>query len=171
LLATIADRLDRLGLERAQEPGLRRQRQLAELVEEQGTAGRLDERALALAIRAGERAADVAEQLRVDQVLGDRGAVDRHERPVRARRRVVHRPRRELLAGARLALDQDGRLGRSRELEHREQLAHRDAGADHRPEPGPLRRRHRRRVGAEHADRRRAELDGGTGRDHDLADP
>ena len=41
--------------------------------------------------------------------------------------RVVDRARRELLAGARLALDQHGRVGRRRHLEHGEQLAHRDA--------------------------------------------
>ena len=45
------DRLHGLRLEHAQELGLRRERQLAELVEEQRAAAGLDERALALAAR------------------------------------------------------------------------------------------------------------------------
>ena len=80
-----ADRLHGLRLEHAQELRLRRERQLAELVEEQRAAARLDERALAIAVGAGERAADVAEQVRVDQVLGDRAAIDDDERALRAR--------------------------------------------------------------------------------------
>ena len=118
-----------------------RERQLAELVEEQRAAARLDERALAIALGAGERALHVAEQVRVDQLLGDRAAIDDDERPRRARRRVVDRPRRELLAGAGLALDQHRRVGRRRHLEHREQLAHRDALARHRAEVIAIARR------------------------------
>ena len=58
--------------------------------------------------RAGERAALVAEQLRVDQFRRNRPAVDAIERAVAARRAIVDRPGDQLLAGARLAEDQHG---------------------------------------------------------------
>ena len=63
---------------------------------------------------AGERAAHVAEELRLEQRLGDRAAVDRHERPRRAPAVRVDRPRDELLAGAALADDEHGRRRRRR---------------------------------------------------------
>ena len=53
----------------------------------------------------------VAEQLALEQRLRQRRAVDRDEGGVRPRARAVDRPRRELLAGAALAEDQDRRLG------------------------------------------------------------
>ena len=56
-------------------------RQVADLVQEHRAAGRDLELALARAVRVGERAALVAEQLALEQRLGDRAAVDRHERP------------------------------------------------------------------------------------------
>ena len=63
--------------------------------------------ALPRADRAGERAARVPEELRLEQVLGDRAAVDRDE-PVRAARAgVMDRARDDLFAGARLAGDED----------------------------------------------------------------
>ena len=55
---------------------------LADFVEKQDAAGRqLDLPRLRL-LRAGERAALVAEQLRLEQLLGQRGAVERDERPL-----------------------------------------------------------------------------------------
>ena len=67
--------------------------------------------------RAGERALLVAEQLGLEDRLGDRGAVDRDERALRARAVVVERAREQLLAGAALAEQQHGRLAR-RGLHH-----------------------------------------------------
>ena len=80
-----AEPLDALGLDGAQHLGLQRQRHLADLVEEDGAALRHLELADLALRRAGEGAALVAEQLRLEQVLGNRGAVDGHERPVGAR--------------------------------------------------------------------------------------
>ena len=62
---------------------------------------------------ARERAAHVAEQLRFDQRLGQRRAVDAHERHLALRAPVVNRARDELLAGAGLARDEHraARLG------------------------------------------------------------
>ena len=60
---------------------------------------------------AGERAAHVAEQLALDQVLGNRAAVDGDEALVAARAAGVDGARDDLLAGAALAGDQHGRVG------------------------------------------------------------
>ncbi len=69
------------------------------------------EKALVRAVRARERAFDMAEQLRLEQVLGHRAAVDCDERLILARARAVNRAREQLLAGARFAGDEDARLG------------------------------------------------------------
>ena len=51
----------------------------------------------------------MTEELGLHQGLGNRSAVDRHERLVAARRLLVHGARDELLAGPALAGDHDGR--------------------------------------------------------------
>ena len=75
--------------------------------------------------RAGERALAVAEQLGLQQVVGDRPAVDGDERPVGPRPVGVDHLRHQLLAGAALAVDehrQVGRRGLLRDLQRFEQL-------------------------------------------------
>ena len=62
-------------------------------------------------VGAGERALFVAEELRLDQRFGQRAATDLDERLPRPQRVVVDGLRDELLAGARLAADEDGRVG------------------------------------------------------------
>ena len=81
-----ADALDDLILQHAQQLGLQRRRQLADLVEEHRAAvGQLEPAAL-LRDRAGERAALVAEQLALEQRFRKGGAVDRRRTgPARAR--------------------------------------------------------------------------------------
>ena len=69
---------------------------------------------------AGEGAALVAEQLRLEQLLRDRRAVDRHERHRAPRARGVERARDQLLARAVLALDQHARRRRPGELDLRD---------------------------------------------------
>ena len=87
---------------------------------------------------AGERAAHVAEQLGLEQRLGDRAAVDRHE-PLRAARAVVvNGARDELLAGAGLAGDENRAAGLRHGLEQLEQLPHHLALADDALEAVPL---------------------------------
>ena len=81
----LADPPDLAVLEHAQQLGLGARRQLADLVEEQRAAVRLLEQPGALGDRAGERAAGVAEQLRLDQLVGERRAVEGAE-PARWRR-------------------------------------------------------------------------------------
>ena len=58
-----------------------RRRHLADLVEEEHAAVGLLDAARLGADGAGERAALVAEQLRLEQLIGQRRAVDRDERP------------------------------------------------------------------------------------------
>ena len=61
---------------------------------------------------AGERAALVAEQLRLEQLLGQRRAIQRHERPALAGGRGMDEPRHDFLAGPRLAGHQHGGVRR-----------------------------------------------------------
>ena len=104
-------------LNHAQHLGLRARRQLADFVEEQRAAVRLFEHAGALGDGAGERAARVAEQLGLDQVVGQRRAVQRAERAVAARAAAMNRPRDQLLAAAALAVDQHRERRRRRALD------------------------------------------------------
>ncbi len=113
-----AEPLDFPLLQHAQQLHLRRRAQLADLVEEERAAiGQLEAPFLG-ALRAGERPALVAEQLRLDQRLRQRGAADLDEGLLGARRVVVDRVRDHLLAGAGLAADQHrrGRAGDLRDL-------------------------------------------------------
>ena len=98
-------------LEHAQQLGLDGRRHLADLVEEQHAVGRLLDAPGLGGHGAGERTALVAEQLRLEQLVGQRRAVDGHERTVAAARRVMDEPRDDFLAGARLAGQEHRRLG------------------------------------------------------------
>ncbi|MFN8096101.1 MAG: hypothetical protein U0599_28455 [Vicinamibacteria bacterium] len=92
------------------------------------------EQALLVGDGAGEGAAHVAEQLRLEEPLRDRPAVDRHERPLGPRTVAVDRAGDELLAGARLAGHQHRRVGGAGEGdllvdgEHRAAAAHEAVG-------------------------------------------
>ena len=115
----VADPAELLRLQDSQQLRLQRQRQLADLVEEQRPGVRGGEQTLAIARRVRERTADVAEQLVLEQLLWNRRTVDDHERRVVARRRVVDRARDQLLAGAALAEDRDRDVGRG---DHRDPI-------------------------------------------------
>ena len=110
LLLRRADLAHLLLLDRAQQLDLHRQRQVGDFVEEQRAAVRGLEEAVAVAFGAGERALPVAEELALHQVLGDRAAVHGDERLLGARAAAVDHPRGELLAAARLAVDEHRRL-------------------------------------------------------------
>jgi hypothetical protein len=62
-------------------------------------------------VGAGERPALVAEQLRFQQLFGQRRAVDRDERAALARRGLVNEPRHDFLARARFSLQENRRVG------------------------------------------------------------
>src|SRR5882724_2493806 len=112
-------RLHRLGaaqalelalLQHPQKLRLRRGAHLAHLVEEQHATRRQLELAWLGLDRAGKGTAFVPEQLRFEQLFGERGTVDGHERAVLARRRSVNEPRHHLLPCAGLPLKQDRRV-------------------------------------------------------------
>src|SRR5262249_61106361 len=104
-------------LQKAHQVYLRRERDLAHLVEEHGAPGRLLEAALAARDRARERALLVPEQLALEQRLRERGAVEPDEGRLGPRARAVDHLRDQLLAGARLAMDEHARAAR-RDLLH-----------------------------------------------------
>ena len=82
---------------------LKRRRQVADLVEEQGTAVRLLQPSDSRLDRASERAALVPEQLALEQPIRNRTAVDYDERAIGAGAMTMDGPGHELLPGARLA--------------------------------------------------------------------
>ena len=125
-----ADALDLAALQRAQQLGLQRQRQLADLVEEQrAPVGHL-ELARPVAQRAGEGARHVAEQLALGDRLRQRRAVDVDQRLFAPRRQGVHVLRDQLLADAGLAGDEHRQVGGGDHLDLLEQPRHRGARAE-----------------------------------------
>src|SRR4029077_18041161 len=95
--------------------------------EEERTAVGLLEKAAPLAHRPRESAANVPEQLVLEERLRDGAAVDRHELLPRSPAALMDGPGHELLTGAALALDHDPVVGPRHHLDLREELA--DAGA------------------------------------------
>jgi hypothetical protein len=104
--------------------------QVGYLVEEERAAvGLLEEPAL-VGVGVGEGALLVPKQLALDEVFGNRPAVDRDEGLRRAGRAVVDGPRHQLLADARLARDEHGGLEVGHAGERREEGPH-GLGAGH----------------------------------------
>jgi len=99
-------------LQDAQQPDLRRLRQLAYLVEEKGAGVGPLEPSLPRRDRAGEAALLMPEELGVDELGRDGAAVDPEDRARRAGGAVVNRARHDLLSGARLAGDEHRHVGR-----------------------------------------------------------
>src|SRR5256885_15602434 len=84
----------------SQKPRLQLRRHVADLVEKERAAFGLLEAPAPLLLRAGERTALMAEELRFQQVLGHRRGIDGDKRLGRARAMTVQRARHQLLAGA-----------------------------------------------------------------------
>ena len=125
-----AQPLDLPLLEDAQQLHLGGRADLPHLVQEQRAAVGQLEAAFLLATGVGEGPGLVAEQLRLDQALGQGPAAHLHEGLARARRVVVDGVGHELLARARLAPDEHGGVG-GRDLGHLVvHLLHRPAVAD-----------------------------------------
>ena len=98
-----ADALDRQILDRAKQLGLRGRREVRDFVEKERAAlGRFE--LAAPAAHAGGRALLDAEQLRLEQRLDQRGAVDRDEGSVSAPAQLVNLTRDQLLARRRSRL-------------------------------------------------------------------
>ena len=119
------------GLEDAEQLDLDGHRHVADLVEEERAAVGVLEPADPVAVRTGEGPLDVAEELALQHVLPQLGAVERDERLVLAGAVDVQGLGDQLLARAALAGDQDrgGRRGDLPELGHHR--VHRRRAADH----------------------------------------
>src|SRR4051794_3252293 len=126
----LADPADLALLEHAQELSLDAGTDVADLVQEQGSEARLLEQPAAGPGRAGERPARMTEQLALQDAFGDRAAIHRYEWSLRSARRAVDRARDELLAGARLADHQHGRVGERHPRRRLVDLQHGVAAAD-----------------------------------------
>src|SRR6202008_560845 len=94
-------------LQDAQQLDLRAEVHVADLVEEEGSAFGHLEAPLLAGRRAGERALLVAEELRLNERVGQRRAAHFYERLFRAQRVVVNGVGDQLLTGAGLASNQD----------------------------------------------------------------
>jgi hypothetical protein len=131
--AVAAEDVDDVLLQHAQQLGLERERELDDLVEEEGAAGGLTEAAGAVAQGAGEGAAHVAEQLRLEQLARDGRAIDGDEGAVGAAAAGVDPSRDQLLAGAALAGDQDRGGAGGDAVGDLERAGHRRRTVDDRP--------------------------------------
>src|SRR4030095_1207092 len=99
-------------LKHAQHGDLRSLGQLADFIQKDGPAvGRLESTEASLQ-RSGKRALLVAEQLRRNQRLRNRGAVDANERTTRSPGAIVDRTGDELFTHSGLTLDQNRRVAR-----------------------------------------------------------
>ena len=125
MLADRTQRPHRALLDRTQQLALHRQRQVADLIEEQCAALSGLKKPGSILGCTGERALSVAEELRFEQLLRDRTAVDRDEGLVSARADLVQRARNQLLAGARLAQHHHRRHAARHPLDQGSHLLHR----------------------------------------------
>ncbi len=98
-------------LQHPQQLGLHGQRQFADFVQKQGAALGLLETAGQRARRPGESAAFMAEELRLEQTLGHRRAIDVHEGRAGPRAGLMDGPREKFLAGAGLTQQQHRQVG------------------------------------------------------------
>src|SRR5436309_162281 len=126
----IAHRADLTLLQHAQQLGLQADRPLADLVQEQRAAARLLEQAGLVAARPGKGAADVTEELGLEEGLGDGRAVDADECLARARAGAMNGARDHFLPGAALTGDEHGGVVLSDARHERQCLAHRRAFND-----------------------------------------
>src|ERR1019366_6425283 len=94
-------------LQGAEQLHLRGQRKIADFVEKNSPSVRAFKETRARRLRASERPFDVTEQLALDELFRNRGAVDRNEWFLHARRSTVNRARDELFAGAAFTEDQN----------------------------------------------------------------
>ncbi|GMN76927.1 hypothetical protein GmRootV512_11340 [Variovorax sp. V512] len=127
--AVAAGALHLAALQHAQQLGLHAQRQFADLVEKERAAIGDLELAVAVLHGAGERAALVTEEFAVGQRLGQRRAVDLHERLLAAPRARVQALRDQVLAHAGFAEQQHREVGHGDGVDLVAQLLHRRAAA------------------------------------------
>src|SRR4029079_13407030 len=98
-------------LQDAQELGLRRGAHLRHFVEKQRPAARLLKLSGLALCGAGECSALIPEQLSLEQLLRQRGTVQRDERTVGSRGRAMQEASEDFFSGAGFAEQQNGRVG------------------------------------------------------------
>ena len=125
-----AHRSHALFLNGAQEFDLHGQGQVGDFVQKQGPALRGREQAQLVATRAGKTAFQVPEEFALDQLGGDRSAVDGDERARRAGSAAVDTARDDFLAAAGFPMDVHGGLTACELVDLRAQFAHRLRVAD-----------------------------------------
>ena len=128
-LVVRAEPLDDPLLQHAQQPHLRRQRHGFDLIEEKRAAMGMLDLADALVLCPSKGASLVAEQFRFQHGLRDRAAIDRDEAALAAAE-IVQRPRRDLLARARLTEHENIRRRARDALQPLTQRHHRRRMAD-----------------------------------------
>ena len=127
-----ADALEAPVLEHAQHLGLQADRHLADLVEKQRAAVRDLELPGLAGVGAGERPLLVAEQLGLEQRLGNRRTVDRDKRSVGPIAVRMKRTREQFLARPALTSKQHGGVGRGNAPQVAQHLEQRRVLADDR---------------------------------------
>ncbi len=152
--AVAAERLDFLLLQHAQQLALQRQRHVADLVQQQrATISGLELAVAPLALGAGVGAGRHTEELGLEQGFGHGGDVHADEGFGGACTRGMDTVRQQLLAGAGLAEQQDGRIGHRHAPRLALDLHRRGAAADEAGDAvlGPALRRELRARGVQFA--------------------
>src|ERR1043165_5627841 len=134
----VAEAAEAFLLEHLQQAGLNLRVHVADLVEEHRAAMRDFEQPLLRRYGPGERALLVAEELRLQELARDAGAIEIDERFAGAAAAVVDPARQHGLAGAGLAVDEDRAVGAQDGVGLRAQLRDRVALAEERIDPAPL---------------------------------
>ena len=130
--AISTDTLNLAGLQESQEHRLHAQAHLADFVhEDRALVGRFEPSAL-VAIRAGEAATHVAEELGLEKCVGEAGTVHRDERRTGSLTLLVNEPRHELLPDTAFSRDQHLRPAAACHCNLPLDGAHRCTGAEHR---------------------------------------
>jgi hypothetical protein len=107
LLGFAAERTNAAFLERPQLLGLQRQRHLADFVEKERSAIRLQQQTFVIGLRVGECAALVTEKLALQKRFRQRRAIDGHKRPAASAAPVVQSVCDQLFADAAFSGDQN----------------------------------------------------------------
>ena len=126
-----AHALEALFLKHAQNFRLRAQAHVADFIEKERTAVGFLKFADFVFCRTGKAALDVAEELRFDQLLGNRGAINFHERAFAAKARGMQGARNKFLARAAFTIDKDAAVGRRGDGDLLAQRLHGNAIADY----------------------------------------
>lgn len=127
-----AEPAERVLLEKTQQLGLQVKGHLADLVEKDRSVLRQFEQPLFATLRVGEGTLFEAEQFALQQILGDRGAVDLDESLAPPVTELMQGARHQFLAGPAFPGDQHGTVSRSRDqADAFAYLAHCLAVADH----------------------------------------